>query len=100
MNIFGHQGNYFYEECKIKRKLHISSIIKIKNENEKQKYESIIADLNDKNDSILIVQQDSNARYFNTSILKYINQEKKYINYIYFKKQYIKMTKKDYVNLY
>ena len=69
--------NYFYKECKIKKKLLISSIIKIKDENEKKKYESMIAELNEKKDSILIVQQSSNAQYFDTAILKCIDKEKK-----------------------
>ena len=69
--------NYSYEECKIIKKLSIDSIIKIKDKNEKEKYEAMINYLNDKNDSILIVQNECYAPYFDTAILKCINKQQK-----------------------
>lgn len=69
--------NYTYKECKIIKKLSIGSILKIKDKDEKERYQSMISHLNDKNDSILIVQTESNAQYFDIAILKCINKEQK-----------------------
>ena len=68
--------DFFYKGCKIKNKLKISSIIKIKDDIEKKNYQSCIDMLKDENDSILIIQNESNASYFDSAILKCVNKEK------------------------
>ena len=67
--------NYFYYDCNIKERISISSIIKMKKK-DKEIYENALANLKNKNDSILITQYEPNAAYFDTGILKFLDKEK------------------------
>ena len=75
--------NYQYEMCHIKEKIEINSIVKMKVE-DKKFYNFAIETMKNKNDSILIIQKEKNAQYFDTAILKLVNKsEKKYELYLF-----------------
>lgn len=75
--------NYKYEECFIMKKIEISSIVKMK-KNDNKIYNSAIKNIKDKNDSILITTKDKNDQYFDTAILKLVNKsQKKYKLYLF-----------------
>ena len=75
--------NYQYEECFIKEKIEISSVVKMK-EDDKKIYNSAIKNIKGENDSILIITKDKNAQHFDTAILKLVDKsQKKYKLYLF-----------------